>query len=113
MFDDILRKISEVIDDAEKKLKTPSNNENEVEIPIATIQEETEETEENDDTLPELDKILSSIKGINEDDNEEKTEDTESEEEDYKSNEKTSTLHLEKTSSVKYSSFIEYLENSF
>ena len=113
MFDDILRKISEVIDDTEKKLKTPSSDKNEIEIPITTVQEETEGTEENDDTLPELDRILSSMKDINEDDNEEKTEDTESEEEDYKSNEKTSALHLGKISSVKYSSFIEYLENSF
>jgi hypothetical protein len=127
MFDDILRKIGEIIDEKEEKFKkTPSfdvnkninkEEDDEIETPTITNYDENEEDNEND-ALSELDKILDSISKKNEEEEEkEDEEEKKNEESDIKESDSkkliTNVPKNSKTSSVKYSSFIEYLENSF
>jgi len=145
MFEEILRKIGEIIDEKEERFKkVPSSNinkdininkeENEMEIPIVTNYDENEEEDEIS-KLPELDEILKSINKKDEEEDEEKKEEdkdstlsqldkilnptndnNENEDKDDKENDKdnnkTSATHQKKIASVKYSSFIEYLEKS-
>ncbi|MFZ8856430.1 MAG: hypothetical protein ACO2OX_04570 [Candidatus Nanopusillus sp.] len=145
MFEEILRKIGEIIDEKEEKFKkVPSSDinkdidinkeENEMEIPIVTNYDENEEEDEIS-KLPELDEILKSINKKDEEEDEEgKEEDKDStlsqldkilnftndnnenedkdDKENDKDNNKTSATHQKKIASVKYSSFIEYLEKS-
>jgi hypothetical protein len=145
MFEEILRKIGEIIDEKEERFKkVPSSDinkdininkeENEMEIPIVTNYDENEEEDEIS-KLPELDEILKSINKKDEEEDEEgKEEDKDStlsqldkilnftndnnenedkdDKENDKDNNKTSATHQKKIASVKYSSFIEYLEKS-
>jgi len=126
MFDDILRKIGEIINEKEERFKNTSpsdinentNKEEDDENKILTTTNYNEEEDsESEDTLSKLDEILNSIKNTDEESDTEETEDKEDDEDDIKESVGKKFIvkipKNSKTSSFKYSSFIEYLEDSF